>query len=65
MVRLQNVGQNDRMVRIVLGLLVITTAFFVSQTLSILLLIVGILALITGVTGFCGIYFLLRLGKSK
>lgn len=61
--RLQNLGPTDRMVRILAGLLIIASSFFVQNTLSVVLLAVGIVAVITGVSGFCALYLLFGFGK--
>ena len=61
--RLQNVGTTDRMTRILLGLLLLSSSFFLQSPLSVILLAVGIVAVITGVTGFCALYLLFGFGK--
>lgn len=63
MMRLQNVSDADRMVRILLGLFFIALAFFVSHTLSLVLLLLGMLSIITGATGFCALYVVFHRGK--
>ncbi|MCB9812945.1 MAG: DUF2892 domain-containing protein [Pseudomonadales bacterium] len=52
----KNEGPADRAIRIILGLTLITIAY--TQQIN-WLYIVGAVALITGITGFCGLYTLL------
>lgn len=54
-----NEGPLDRVIRIVLGIILITSGFFVSGILSIILWVIGAILLLTGITGFCGLYLLL------
>lgn len=53
---LQNIADTERMIRIFLGLVLTLAALLSSGTLSVLLLLLGLLALITGTNGFCLFY---------
>lgn len=51
-----NEGKVDRIIRVILGLGLITGGFFTAGTLQIVLWVVGAVSLITGAIGFCGLY---------
>jgi uncharacterized RDD family membrane protein YckC len=52
-----NEGPIDRIVRVALGVALLALGiFFIKGTLGIVLDVVGAIALITGVTGFCLLY---------
>lgn len=57
----------DRIVRVVLGVVLLILAFsnVVSGGLGILFIIVGIIALITGLLGICPIYLLMKFRTKK
>jgi uncharacterized membrane protein len=57
--KFQNEGKLDRTVRIVLGLAILLLSVFVSGVLQIVFYIIGAVALITGIIGFCGLYKIL------
>ncbi len=62
----QNESQNDRIVRIVIGLLMLFGGLFlVTGGLKLVMLVLGAVALFTGVTGFCAIYKLLGMATNK
>ncbi|NCN87737.1 MAG: DUF2892 domain-containing protein [Candidatus Pacebacteria bacterium] len=52
----KNEGPTDRIIRIIIGLTLITIAY--TQQIN-WLYVVGAVALITGITGFCGLYKLM------
>lgn len=57
MKKYQNEGIIDRGVRLLISELLILGAYFwVGGVLSIILYVIGIIALVTAVTGFCGLY---------
>lgn len=61
-----NESKMDRIIRIVLGVILIIALFFVESTgLKIFLGIVGVLLVITGAIGFCLIYKLLGINTNK
>jgi hypothetical protein len=63
----KTVGSADKVIRIVLGLVLLIIAFAVSvgQVLQVILIIVGLIALLTAVTGLCPLYNLLRISTRK
>lgn len=63
----KNVGQADSSIRILLGLILLALALFVSSTgwLTVLLFILGMLNIFTGVSGYCALYTLLGINTSK
>ncbi|MCX8093197.1 MAG: DUF2892 domain-containing protein [Candidatus Goldbacteria bacterium] len=54
-----NEGPIDRIVRSILGIGLIAGGFFVKGIISIVLWVAGGILLLTGITGFCGLYVLL------
>ncbi len=54
-----NEGPVDRIIRSIIGIVLIVGGFFVSGILSIILWVLGGISLLTGITGFCGLYVLL------
>ena len=62
-----NESGTDRIARAVVGivLLVLFLANVVSGTLGIILAVVGAVLLLTGIVGFCPIYYALRIGTKK
>jgi hypothetical protein len=58
----QNVGSLDRIVRVVLGLALIVVGFFVlGGTAGIVIGVIGFIPLLTGLAGWCPLYFLFHL----
>jgi len=57
----------DRILRVVFGLIAIILSIIngIESTLSIILLIVGLLALVTSSVSFCPIYYALRIQTLK
>lgn len=57
----------DRIVRVILGIVLLILAFsnIVSGGLSTLFIIVGIVALLTGISGICPAYMLLNFRTKK
>jgi hypothetical protein len=53
----QNEGSIDRTIRIITGIIVLFVGFFsltgLAQTMAY---VIGVIALITGILGFCGLY---------
>ena len=58
----QNVGKVDRIVRVLIGLVLISLVFVGPKTAWGWL---GLLPLVTGVFGFCGLYTLLGIKTCK
>lgn len=52
----KNVGQTDKMIRIVVAVVAAIAAFMSSGTLAIVLWIVAGIMLVTGLVGFCPLY---------
>jgi len=52
-----NVGLTDRIIRGVLGIILVASIFFISNMLlKVILGIFGLILLFTAITGFCGLY---------
>lgn len=68
-----NEGKTDRIIRVALGMISIVLAIILYFTLNapldltllIILLIIGSVSLITGITGFCGLYKLFGISTVK
>ena len=56
----QNVGKTDRIIRIVLGVIIL--AFFPIIGWWAL---IGIIPLVTGILGYCGLYSLFKISTKK
>jgi hypothetical protein len=61
---MKNVGKPDRIIRIVLGLGLLSLLFFLDGNAKYWGL-VGLIPLLTGLLGFCPIYYLLKLSSKK
>jgi len=64
----KNVGTVDKIVRGILGLVVIYLGVFfyaTSSVLSIVLFVIGLLLIITSMTGFCFLYTLIGVNTKK
>jgi hypothetical protein len=57
----------DRLIRVVLGIVLLALSFggVVSGGWGIVLIILGAIALVTGVVGFCPLYALLKFRTNK
>lgn len=62
---IKNVGKPDRVVRVVVGLALFYGAYSSGGAASIVLVIAGLIALITGLVGWCGMYSLLGINTCK
>ncbi len=60
-----NVGPTDRIVRIILGLILIGLFFVVAAPWKYVALVVGLVALATGLLRFCGLYRLLGINTCR
>ena len=58
----QNMGNKDRMIRGVLGLVLLLIAFFAGlpDTAMSIVGIIGAVIMLTAVMGFCPLYFIIR-----
>ena len=62
----QNEGTADRIIRVIIGTLALVAAnLWLSGTVQTVAYIVGIVALATGLLGFCGLYTLLGISTCK
>lgn len=58
----QNEGTIDRIIRFILGLVLIYIGFSMQfDTVGIILTVIGIVLLFTAATGFCALYTLLKI----
>lgn len=62
----KNESRPDRIVRIVLGIgLLYAGVFYLTGTTQMVALILSVIALITGIVGFCGLYSMLGISSKK
>jgi hypothetical protein len=55
-----NESKTDRMIRIVVGIILVSAGFFgFSGSIQTVFYVVGVIALLTGIVGFCGLYAIL------
>jgi hypothetical protein len=62
--QMKNVGKPDRIIRIILGLGLLSLLFFLDGNAKYWGL-VGLIPLITGLFGFCPIYYLFKISSKK
>ena len=61
-----NEGTTDRIIRVLIGIILIVVGFFVVKaTLGTVLGIIGIVLSLTGAVGFCALYPLLKINTAK
>lgn len=60
-----NIGKTDQIIRGIIAILLFIISFLVSGWLRIVLVIIGIVALITAITRFCGLYKILGINTCK
>lgn len=61
-----NEGTTDRIIRVILGIVLLIVGFFVLKgTLGIILGIIGIILLVTALIGFCPLYTVLKINTKK
>lgn len=63
----KNIGNTDKIIRILVAMVVAVLFFMdiITGTAGIVLLILGGILLVTGLTGFCGIYTLFGINTCK
>ena len=61
---MKNVGSTDRIIRVILGIAVLSLLFFLHGNQKYWGLI-GLIPLITGLIGYCPIYSLLKISTNK
>jgi uncharacterized membrane protein HdeD (DUF308 family) len=62
-----NESGTDRVIRIILGIILVILGWFAlgNNTLGVILDIIGIILIITGITGFCLLYTLFGMSTRK
>ena len=62
-----NVGSADRIIRVVLGVVLLVLGFFVlgAGALKWIFIVLGIAALVTGLLGKCGLYIPFKINTCK
>lgn len=65
----KNEGTADRVIRVILGIVLLGLAVYFwgvwSLWGSIVILILGVIALVTGIVGYCGLYKVLKINTLK
>jgi hypothetical protein len=62
----KNEGTNDRVLRALLGLVLLAGGYLSSGgAIAIILYMIGVISLLTAITGFCGLYKLLGINTLK
>ncbi|MCX5993912.1 MAG: DUF2892 domain-containing protein [Chloroflexi bacterium] len=65
----KNEGTADRVIRVILGIILIGLALYFMNSWALWVVIVvgivGLIALITGIIGYCGLYKLLKISTIK
>ncbi|TDT71489.1 DUF2892 family protein [Hypnocyclicus thermotrophus] len=61
----KNEGKLDRIIRIVIGVIFLLISFISSGILFWISLILGIISLVTGILGWCGLYQLFGINTCK
>jgi uncharacterized membrane protein HdeD (DUF308 family) len=65
----KNEGTADRVIRVILGIILIGLGVYFQGAWGIVamivLIVLGLIAIITGITGFCGLYKLLNISTTK
>jgi len=67
MVTNKNVGLADRIIRIILGVILIYVGWVVweNNTAGIVIDVVGVILIITGIIGYCSIYKIFKINTCK
>ena len=66
MKNIQNVGSIDRIVRVILGVILFTLAYFSFAGIAqIIFYILGAVAFLTGISGYCLLYSILKISTAK
>ena len=60
----KNVGTTDRIIRIVLGAGLLTAGLVLKGTLGMVLIGASVIALFTGIVGWCGLYMVLGINTN-
>ena len=57
----KNIGNTDRIVRIILGILILAAGIYYQSWLGV----IGLIPLITGLINYCPLYSLLKISTAK
>jgi mannose/fructose/N-acetylgalactosamine-specific phosphotransferase system component IID len=61
-----NEGVLDRIIRGIVGVaLIIISILLLESTLKIVIIVIGVIVLVTGLSGFCGLYKILGINTCK
>ncbi len=62
----QNEGVTDRIIRVIIGAVALVAGYFwLSATAQTLAYIVGVISLVTGLVGYCGLYSIFGISTCK
>ena len=61
----QNEGNTDRIIRLILGVILVAAGFYFHGVTAIVLWVIGGIALFTGATGFCLLYMPFGISTKK
>ncbi len=61
----KNIGSTDRIIRIVVGLALFFAAYSTGGAAAIVLIVAAVIALATGLVGWCGLYALLGINTCR
>lgn len=60
-----NIGKNERIVRVILGSVLMIGGFAVSGTVGIIMAVIGLIPFSTGLTGNCPAYSIFKISTCK
>ena len=58
-----NEGKTDRILRVLLGVLLMSAGFIIGDTGGWIMVVVGAIPLLTGLVGWCPVYSLLKINN--
>lgn len=61
----KNIGEIDRKIRIVAGIIMFFSGILINLSYNWILIVVGIILIITSLTRFCGLYILFGINTCK
>lgn len=61
----KNIGRKDKVIRLILGIILLLLGIFMKNIFSFICIIIGVLLLITFFTGNCGLYKPLGINTNK
>jgi len=61
---MKNVGSTDKIIRIIIGILLISLIFFLNGNIRFIGLL-GIIPIVTALTGFCPLYKIFNINTNK